>query len=83
VRTAGINRGVLVEHVNAYNEIMRYSALPGGGSVADPASLGVLELEIARQALMIGYVDVFYLCTLTSLFAMPLILLLGKPGRAR
>jgi MFS transporter, DHA2 family, multidrug resistance protein len=83
VRTAGISRGELVEHVTAYNEIMRHGPLPGGGSVADPASLSVLELEIARQALMIGYVDVFYLCTLTSLFAMPLILLLGKPGRAR
>jgi MFS transporter, DHA2 family, multidrug resistance protein len=83
VRTAGISRGVLVEHVSPYNEIMRHSALPGGGSVADPSSLAPLELEIARQALMIGYVDVFYLCTLTSLLAMPLILLLGKPAPAR
>jgi hypothetical protein len=32
---------------------------------------------------MIGYVDVFYLCTLTSILAMPLILLLGKPARKR
>jgi hypothetical protein len=62
---------------------MRHSALPGGGSIADPSSLAPLELEIARQALMIGYVDVFYLCALTSLLAMPLILLLGKPARAR
>jgi MFS transporter, DHA2 family, multidrug resistance protein len=83
VRTAGITRGVLVEHVSPYNEIMRHSALPGGGSVADPSSLVALEAEIARQALMIGYVDVFYLCTLTSLLAMPLILLLGKPAPAR
>jgi len=83
VRTAGISRGVLVEHVSPYNEIMRHSALPGGGSVADPSSLAPLELEIARQALMIGYVDVFYLCALTSLLALPLILLLGKPAPAR
>lgn len=83
VRTAGISRGVMVEHVSPFNEIMRHSALPGGGNVLDPSSLAPLEVEIARQALMIGYVDVFYLCTLTSLLAMPLILLLGRPGRAR
>jgi DHA2 family multidrug resistance protein len=83
VRTAGISRGVLVEHVSPYNEIMRHSALPGGGSVADPSSLAALDALITRQALMIGYVDVFYLCTLTSLLAMPLILLLGKPAAAR
>ena len=83
VRTAGISRGVLVQYVSPYNEIMRHSALPGGGSIADPSSLAPLEAEIARQALMIGYVDVFYLCTLTSLLAMPLILLLGKPARPR
>jgi len=83
VRTAGISRSVMVEHVSPYNEIMRHSALPGGGSVADPTSLAPLAAEIGRQALMIGYVDVFYLCTLTSLLAMPLILLLGKPARPR
>jgi DHA2 family multidrug resistance protein len=83
VRTAGINRGILVEHVTAYNEILRHSVLPGGGSIADPASLAGLDHEITRQAMMIGYVDVFYLCTLTSILAMPLILLLGKPARNR
>jgi DHA2 family multidrug resistance protein len=83
VRTTGINRGVLVEHVTAYNEILRHSALPGGGSLADPSTLALLDHEITRQAMMIGYVDVFYLCTLTSILAMPLILLLGKPARRR
>ena len=83
VRTTGINRGVLVEHVTSYNELLRHSALPGGGSIADPSSLIGLDLEITRQAMMIGYVDVFYLCTLTSILAMPLILLLGKPARKR
>ena len=83
VRTAGINRGVLVEHVTSYNELLRHSALPGGGSIADPGSLTGLDLEITRQAMMIGYIDVFYLCTLTSILAMPLILLLGKPARRK
>jgi DHA2 family multidrug resistance protein len=83
VRTTGINRGVLVEQVTAYNEILRHTTLPVGGGLADPLSLAELDHEITRQAMMIGYVDVFYLCTLTSILAMPLILLLGKPARKR
>jgi DHA2 family multidrug resistance protein len=83
VRTSGINRGVLVEQVTAYNEILRHTPLPVGGGLADPLSLAELDHEITRQAMMIGYVDVFYLCTLTSILAMPLILLLGKPARKR
>ena len=83
VRTAGISRGVLVEHVSPFNEIMRQGPLPGGGSIADPSSLAALEIEIGRQALMIGYVDVFYLCTLTSLLALPLVLMLGERRRPR
>jgi hypothetical protein len=32
--------------------------------------------------LMIGYLDVFYLCAITSVLAMPLIPLLRAPRRA-
>jgi hypothetical protein len=32
---------------------------------------------------MIGYVDVFYLCAITSILALPLIPLLRPAGRAR
>ena len=35
----------------------------------DPSSLAALE--IGRPAPMIGYVDVFYLCTLASLLPLP------------
>ena len=59
------------------------SASWGDGNVLDPGSLAALEVEIGRQALMIGYVDVFYLCTLTSLLALPLVLLLGERRRPR
>ena len=45
--------------------------------------VSVLEGEVARQALMIGYVDVFYLCAITSVLAMPLIPLLRTAARAR
>jgi DHA2 family multidrug resistance protein len=83
VRTAGISRGVLVEIISPYNEVLRDSPLPGGGELMEPSSLLELEEEVARQALMIGYLDVFYLCAITSVMAMPLIPLLRTPRRAR
>jgi DHA2 family multidrug resistance protein len=83
VRTAGISRGVLVELVSPYNEVLREGPLPGGGELGELSSLLALEEEVARQALMIGYLDVFYLCALTSVVAMPLIPLLRPPRRTR
>jgi MFS transporter, DHA2 family, multidrug resistance protein len=83
VRTAGISRGVLVEAVSPYNEIMRSQPLPGGGELGELSSLLALDAEVARQALMIGYVDVFYLCAVTSILALPLIPLLATPRRSK
>ncbi len=82
VRMAGVSRSFLVEHVSPFNEVMRQHALPGGGSISDPSSLAGLEAEITRQAMMIGYVDVFYLAAIASTLALPLILFLGKPRAA-
>ena len=42
-------------------------------------ALARLDDEITRQALMIGYIDVFYLTTWTSLVSLPLILQLSRP----
>jgi hypothetical protein len=42
-------------------------------------ALARLDDEITRQALMSGYIDVFYLTTWTSLVSLPLILQLSRP----
>lgn len=83
IRTAGISRGVMVEAISPYNEILRSQPLPGGGELGELSSLLALDAEVARQALMIGYVDVFYLCAITSVLALPLIPLLATPRRSR
>jgi DHA2 family multidrug resistance protein len=83
IRTAGISRSVLVEAISPFNEILRSQPLPGGGDLGDLSSLLALDAEVGRQALMIGYVDVFYLCAITSVLALPLIPLLGTPRRTR
>ena len=83
VRTAGISHGVLAEAISPYNEMLRQQALSGGNELTDPSALVELEGEVARQALMIGYVDVFYLCAITSVLAMPLIPLLRTAARAK
>jgi DHA2 family multidrug resistance protein len=83
VRAAGVSRGVLVEAISPYNEIMRSQPLPGGGELGELSSLLALDAEIARQALMIGHVDVFFLCAIASVLAIPLIPLLAVPPRDR
>jgi DHA2 family multidrug resistance protein len=83
IRTAGISRGVLVEAISPYREVLRQHPLPGGGDLNELSSLLALDDEVTRQALMIGYVDVFYLCAITSILAMPLIPLLRVPRRAK
>ena len=75
-------RSWLAEAISPYNDMLRQQALPGGGELTDPSALLELEGEVARQALMIGYVDVFYLCAITSVLAMPLIPLLRTAARA-
>ena len=41
----------------------------------------MLDAEINRQALMIAYIDDFYLMMIITLLALPLILLLRKPRK--
>jgi DHA2 family multidrug resistance protein len=55
-------------------------AIPG--ALATPEGLAQLNGEVTRQAMMIGYVDVFSWMTLMTLAMIPLILILRPPPRA-
>jgi DHA2 family multidrug resistance protein len=48
-------------------------------SLTTPMGLAGLDAEVNRQAAMVSYVDVFHLMFLTTLAAIPLVLLLRKP----
>jgi DHA2 family multidrug resistance protein len=55
-------------------------AIPG--ALTTPEGLAQLNGEVTRQAMMIGYVDIFSWMTLMTLALIPLILILRPPPRA-
>ncbi|MFN7264441.1 MAG: MFS transporter, partial [Phenylobacterium sp.] len=55
-------------------------AIPG--ALTTPEGLAQLNGEVTRQAMMIGYVDIFSWMTLITLAMIPLILILRPPPRA-
>ena len=77
-RMSSISRADIVNYVSPYNVIFQYPSLAGWASLDHLPSLARLNDEITRQALMIGYIDVFYLTTWTSFLGLPLILLLAR-----
>jgi DHA2 family multidrug resistance protein len=48
-------------------------------SLTTTAGMAGLDAEVNRQAAMVSYIDVFHLMFLTTLAAIPLVLLLRKP----
>jgi DHA2 family multidrug resistance protein len=57
-------------------------AVVGGLPTIGPAVTGMLNSEVTRQALMIGYLDNFYILAWLLLVVTPLPLLLKKPAAA-
>jgi DHA2 family multidrug resistance protein len=78
VRMSGTSHAGLNEFFNPYNKIL-WSV--GGPWLPLPGAEGLpqVQAEITRQAVMIGYVDVFYLSAMTSVVVIPLVLLIRKP----
>ncbi|MDP6572298.1 MAG: DHA2 family efflux MFS transporter permease subunit [Rhodospirillales bacterium] len=81
-RMANVNRSTLVEHVSPFNELLLAPPGSGGWGLAGLFDLARLELEIDRQALMVGYIDVFHGFSLAALLAIPVVLFLGKSRTA-
>ncbi len=50
-------------------------------SAQSPTGLALLNMEVNRQAVMIGYLSDFHLMMWLTLLAMPMLLLLRKPAR--
>ncbi|PJK27785.1 DHA2 family efflux MFS transporter permease subunit [Minwuia thermotolerans] len=79
--TGAMNYADLTEFINPFNELLRMPEIMGGWSAAPEGGLARLENEVARQAALIGYVNAFYLYSLTSAAAVPLILLMRVKRR--
>ena len=77
-RSTSVLRATLAEHVTDYNELLRYSFIPETWDTGSVAGLAAIEVEIMRQAAMIGYLNYFYLVAVMAIGAIPLIFLFSK-----
>ena len=74
-RHSQINRAVLSEHINPFNELSRYVPLSEIWSITETGGLAALELEVSRQATMIAYNNSFMAIALVMAALIPLIVL--------
>jgi DHA2 family multidrug resistance protein len=68
----------LVEHLNPYNENLKFEAVARGWDLSSAAGLARIEQEIARQAAMLGYASDFQLLAFGALAGFLLLLLVRK-----
>src|SRR5207244_196929 len=78
VRSTAANYGRMAELITPYNRALVFPGMPSAWSIDTPSGLMRLAGEIQRQAAMIGYINSFYLLTLTAAIGVPLVLLM--PG---
>ena len=71
VRTSQINYADLVQHVNPFNETLRYDFVAGTWSTASALGLRALSAEIARQAQMIAFNNAFIFYSVTCFAVIP------------
>ena len=75
VTSTAANYAGFTEFGTLFNELFRYPGLAGIWNVEEREGLIRLSGEMHRQAAMIGYINAFYLYTITACLAFPLVLL--------
>ena len=78
IHMSKVNYAGLAENISPYNETLRYSWALGHWNLDSVTGLATIGNEIQRQALMIGYINAFYMYAFTALAVLPLIFLVGK-----
>jgi DHA2 family multidrug resistance protein len=83
VRSTQTNYQILVERVSVFNETLRHVPLPPSFSLDDVTGLARLADEVTRQAALIAYANSFWLLTVMTIAAMPLVYLMKRPPQKR
>jgi broad specificity phosphatase PhoE len=68
----------IVNFVSPYNWVFEYPRLAGWASLEEARPLARLDAEVTRQALMIGYIDVFYLSAWMAMLSLPFVALIAR-----
>ncbi len=82
VRMSATSRADLTGHITPFNDSLNFYNLSNRSTSLDVQQIGRLDVEIIRQSMMIGYLDVFYVAAVASAFALPLVLFLRQPPPA-
>lgn len=82
VRTAKLNYSDLTTQISPFNETLRFPSVIGGWDPESTSGLMALAGEIQRQAVMIGYLNAFYLFAIVSLAVIPFLALVKWKGHA-
>jgi len=81
-RSMQINTEELVGHITSSAELLRFPEY-GGFDPSNEVDAAAMHAQISQQALMIGYVNVFWLLTWVALAALPLLLLIPTEKQNR
>lgn len=81
-RNTQVNHAVLGEQLNPFRGALHSVSWPAGIEPGSSAALAWLNRELTQQAAVIAYLNDFRLMTWITLAAIPLLLLLRKPGRS-
>ena len=81
-RTSQRSNEELISNVVPTNELLRLPEYTGW-DLTTLESLASIQAEVAQQALMIGYVNVFWLLTVICLAAVPIVVIFGTSGIRR
>jgi DHA2 family multidrug resistance protein len=75
VRTSGANYSRMTEMITPYNRALANPGLTGAWDFATVPGLAKVAKEIARQSMMIGYLNAFTMYTVTSGLAVVFVLM--------
>lgn len=82
-RSTQVNHATLGENITPFNETLRVANQSGLLDIGVLQGLARIDGELTRQAMMIGYLNDFWLLTLLAVGVVPLVLLLDRPGREK
>jgi MFS transporter, DHA2 family, multidrug resistance protein len=81
IRNTVIAHASLAERVTNASPAWHDPALAAAFDVRNPGSAALLDNVVTQQALMIGYIDDFWLMMILTLLVTPMLLLIRPPNR--
>jgi DHA2 family multidrug resistance protein len=80
VRQGQVHWDSLISNINPFNPALPPYLAAHGLSVQSPATIAAVAQEIARQAQMLAFVDLFWFIGLVTLAILPLVFLMQRPS---